>query len=105
MRHGAVGYLILEDILENSPLLVEGCKVDAVVSVTIVQDGKDILVDDIVIDGDMLDLEDRLGNLNYRSLSNVDEDFLDQVYTGIEQIAINKAKQTPEDLWDYRFLD
>jgi hypothetical protein len=100
-----VGYLILEDVLEDQPLVIEGCTVDAVVTVLVIQEGSEVLVDDIVIDGNMLDLEDRTGNLDYRLVSNVDEDFMSEFYSMVEELALKKAKQTPEDLWDYRLLD
>ena|ERR1700722_11284963 len=105
MKQKVIGYLILEDLLENSPLTIGDLTVDAIVSVLVIQEGKDILVDDIVIDGNILDLENEQGNIEYSPIRNMDEDFMDEVYSKIEQIAITRAKQTTEDLWDYRLVD
>lgn len=102
LKHGIIGYLIIEDVLGKAPLVVDGVLVDAIVDVLVLQSGEDLYVDDITIDGKMLDLEHPDGTLEYRLTNNVDDDFMDLVYDEVERIALARAVGTPEDYWEYR---
>ena len=98
------GYLILEDVLDGRRVGAQGMFVDAVVNVTLVQSGVDKLsVEEIEIDGEMLDIEDPTdGSISYILTHNVAPDFMDDLYEKIETIAIEIAKNTQEDKWEYR---
>lgn len=105
LKPGVIGYLIIEDVLNKTPLVIEGVKVDAIVDAMVIQDGLGLSVDDIIVDGKMLDLEHPDGTLEYRLTNNVDEDFMTLFYEEVERIAMETAKETSEDYWDYRIED
>jgi hypothetical protein len=102
LKPGVIGYLILEDVLNKTDIVIDGISVDAIVDVLIKQDGSFLEVEDITIDGKMLDLEHKDGTLEYRLTGNVDDAFMTEFYDRIVDIALLEARNTSEDFWQYR---
>lgn len=103
------GYLIIKDLLYVSgPVDVDGFKLDGIINVEIVQSGRRLTIESFEIEGDVVDMALNDGGIVYLSPA-YNTEFTKKIYNEFirkaEELAIKTAKETSENLWNYRLAD
>lgn len=104
-------HLFIKDVLGvKGPLTIDGIELDAVVHVRIVHTGSNTMsIEYFEIDGNVIDMytnENGIVYVNYDSgLGTYTRKILNKFTNEVEQIAIEMARNTPEEEWDYRLIE
>lgn len=99
--------LTLEDVLDGLLVEVEGFLVDAVVKVVVIQHGsKEFEIQELDVESDIkVTDKDTNAFLGYVKFNDHDDSFKTKFNTLVEIMALEKARNAPEDLWDYKQVD
>lgn len=109
--HEVEAVLHIRDILYvNGPIIIDGLSLDAVVNVDVFQTGINRLeIEYFEVGGNIVDITNDDGSILYvgfeEGLKSSMAHILNNFIIEVERIALEQARNTPEENWDYRLTE